>query len=169
MKVNITKAGFLLLAVVALASTSLNAQSISENDVPFTIQKWYFSKYPGAHEVEWMKTKSQSGEQLYQADFEYEDQQVIAVYNEKGKQVYENLEYKKGDSPLPIVDHATSNYEKFKIVGVHKHTNFYYGAQNNSSTNYELIVKVDKQLTTVWFNEDLNRQDQFDVSNLAIK
>ncbi len=169
MKINLTKTSLLLCAFVVLAISTGRAQQISEDEVPFTVQKWYFNNYPGSHEVTWMKTNSQSGELLYQADFEYDDQNVIAVFNSSGKQVYENLEFHKKELPGPILDHATSNYGKFKVVAIHKHTNYYYGAQNTKTTNYELIVKVDKDMNTVWFNEDMNRQDQFDVSNLAIK
>ena len=171
MKRTITRATLLLLLLLAIlhSNTFAQTQAISEQDLSLSVLKWFYSKYPGIEGVEWAEAISQSGEKLFQAEFKLDGHDYTAILNKSGKIMYENKEFDKKDSPVPILDHAQSNFEKFKLVSVHKHTNYTYGALNTEETNYELIVKVNGEQRSIWFNENMNRNDSFETSNLAVK
>ncbi len=159
----------LLLGALVLFLSNTQAQNLNDADVPIDVQKWFYSKYPGASEISWSAIKSKSGEDLFQAEFPFDSDDIEAIFSANGKLLYENREFHKSKSPAPIIDHASSNFGKFKLLAIHKHTNFDYGALHSQETNYELIMKVGKEVMTVWFNKDMNRHDQFETSNLAIK
>ncbi len=171
MKRTFTRVTLLLLLFFTISSANVFAQTqtISEQDLSLSVLKWFYSKYPGIDGVEWSETKSKSGEKLYQAQFKLDGHDFTSIMNNAGKIMYENKEYDKKDSPVPILDHAESNFDKFKLVAVHKHTNYTYGALNTEETNYELIVKVNGEEQSIWFNEHMNRNDSFETSNLAVK
>ena len=93
---------------------------------------------------------------------------LVLGFMEKEKWVH-YISFNKKSQPEPIIDYAQTNYDKFKVVSVYKHTNFAYGTRVDEDTNYEMVLKVNGDLTSVWFSASMNRYSDFDVSKLALK
>ncbi len=156
-----------IFAVAILSSTCVFSQSLTEDQVPLDVQTWLYKEYPGATSVRWGADKDESGTYQYTADLVFNGQEVEAMLDRDGNILEKIMKYNKDQVPVQLVEHAQSNYDKVKVLGVNKHENFEYNGQVLSETTYELILKVGKEETTIWFNADLNRQETFDARNLA--
>ncbi len=165
----IIKIAMLTMALGVAWLSGAQAQQITEDEMSVTVLKWFYNHYDSPEYPQWEKIKSESNEELFKVTFNFKGQKVSAVYTNKGKRAYENVIYKKNSMPEPLVDYAATNYEKFKIVSLYRHTNYAYGTRINQETNYEMVVKVNGDLATVWFGEGLSRLSNFDTSNLALK
>ncbi len=163
---------FRTLAIILSTTIFLGhaqAQELTEDQVPLGVQSYLYTHYPSSSNVKWSVRKNEEGTKFYQATLDFNTEKVTAVLAKDGVLVYEDIEYTASKSPIHIVDYAASNYDKFKIVGVHKHTNFAHGTNTQTKVNYELVVKVNKEESIVWFDEGMYRHDKFETSSLAIK
>ncbi len=158
----------LILSTICIVGLT-SAQELTEDQVPLNIQSYLYTQYPAAENVKWSVRTNDEGNKFYQATLKYQDNKVVAVLARNGALVYEDIRYSEDSSPLHIVDYAQTNFEKGKIVGVHKHTNFLRGPEVQKIVNYQLVVKVGKHEEVVWFDEAMYRHDRFETSTLAIK
>ena len=165
----IIKIAMITLALGMAAVTGLKAQEVSEDEISVTVLKWFYNHYEKPEYVNWEIVKSETNEELFQASFTYKGQKIAAIYTKKGKRAYENVSFHKSSMPAPIVDYADTNYDKFKIVSIYRHTNFAYGARVDTDVNYEMVVKVKGEMSSVWFGQSMSRVSNFDTSNLALK
>ncbi len=164
----IIKIAMLNIALGMALLSGAQAQEIPEDEISITVLKWFYNHYENPEYPVWEKIKSESNDELYRVTFTKGKNKISAVYDKDGKRAYENILYKK-EMPAPLVDYADTNFEKYKIVALHKHTNYAYGSRIDVETNYEMVVKVNGDLSTVWFGESLSRISDFDASSLAIK
>ncbi len=158
-----------MLAIAFGIMFNTNAQEISEDEVSITVLKWFYNHYDSPEMPKWEMTKSETNEDLLKVSFKYKGQNLVAVYTKQGKKAYESVSYQKNSMPEPIVDYAGTNFDKFKILSVYRHTNYAYGARVNTDTNYEMVVKVNGEIASVWFGETMSKHSNFDSSNLALK
>ena len=165
----IIKIAMIVLVLGIVSTNQVNAQTISEDELSITVLKWFYNHYDNPVLPTWEKVASESNEEMYKVSFGYNGDDYVAIYSKNGKRAYENIVYNKKQRPVSLIDFAETNYEKFKVLDIVKHTNFEYGARLDKDTNYELVVKVDGVESSIWFNEDMNRYSNFDVSNLALK
>ncbi len=165
----IIKIAMVVMALGIFTSSQVAAQEVTEDELSVTVLKWFYNHYQNPEFPTWELVKSESNEELFKVSFAYNGDDYVAIYDKNGKRAYENIIYDKKQRPVSLIDFAETNYDKFKVLDIKKHTNFEYGARSSEDTNYELVVKIDGTETSVWFNEDMNRYSSFDVSTLALK
>lgn len=111
-----------LVLIIATFSLSTNAQeSVLEEDMPFTVLKWFYDHYPNTENAIWRKEESQ-GEIIYTASFKFEDQNFKTTYNSNGIRV-EELMY-LDSAPINLTNFLHDRFGQFKLKKIAKKTIF---------------------------------------------
>lgn len=149
MKKNIST--FLFIAVFATAT--IQAQNISEDDLPFTFLSWHYNFYPGAEDNQWTKLEK-NGEELLFVDFQHEGRNLAVTYKTNGRRVKARTKYSEKEVPDLVAGFLTEQFEKYKIDEFMK-TDVYDGA-TVSDFFYSARVKVKKENHVLYFDKELN-------------
>ncbi|MDW3196025.1 MAG: hypothetical protein R8G66_26880 [Cytophagales bacterium] len=149
MKKNIS--AFLFLTVFATAT--IQAQTISEDDLPFTFLSWHYNFYPGAEENQWTKLEKNGEERLF-VDFQFEGRNLAVTYKTNGRRVKARTKYSEKEVPDLVTGFLTEQFEKFKIDEFMK-TDVYDGPKV-SDFFYSARVRVKKENHVLYFDKELN-------------
>ena len=159
-------AALLFLAVGTMGT--VQAQTISEDDLPFTFLSWHYNNYPGAENNHWIKLEK-NGEELLFVDFQHEGRSLEVTYRTNGRRVKARIIY--GDKQVPDLVNAflMEQFEKYKVNEFMK-TDIY--DSNGSDVAYffhSVWVKVKKENIMLYFDEEFNRIMNSDVQLLSAR
>lgn len=150
-----------LIFLILTTAISVFAQDeiIPEENIDFTITKWFYSQYPKSTKVIWSKVNSATTKERVQVKFYFEEQNMSAIYNVDGVRILETREVKQ--TPISLVNHIYENYEKAKIRSVKKKVDF-----TSDRITYEMNVKSkSKGLESLVFDEEFQLVATFPVSS----
>lgn len=149
MKKNIT--AFLFVAVAITAH--VQAQAISEEELPFTFLSWHYNFYPGAEGNQWTKLEK-NGEEFLFVDFQYEGRNMAVTYKTNGRRVKVRTKYTEKAVPDMVSHFLTDQFVKYKIDEFMK-TDVYDGP-HVIEFFYSARVKVKKENHVLYFDKELN-------------
>lgn len=92
------------------AVTLVNAQKISDKEVPAVVKSTLQKNYPDAREVKWEKEKGN-----YEAGFEHNHSEYSLLMDVSGKIIETEIEIKKEELPLKVKEYVAKNYAGSKI------------------------------------------------------
>jgi hypothetical protein len=95
----------LILAISGLL-TSVNAQTLSSNDIPTVVIKAFAKAYPKIETAEWSSTGDN-----YKASFVSEEQQRSVTYNAKGKLLETEMQIAVSELPTESLKYINANYK----------------------------------------------------------
>jgi peptide methionine sulfoxide reductase MsrA len=98
-----------LILILAIAGiiTTVNAQSLSSNDVPAAVSKAFTRANPKVENVEW----NQVGNNYYKANFVSEDKKKSVTYSAKGKLMETESEISVSALPTETLKYINENYK----------------------------------------------------------
>ena len=149
MKKNIT--AFLLIAIFATAT--IQAQTISEDDLPFSFLSWHYNFYPGAEENQWTKLE-RNGEELLFVDFQHEGKNLAVTYKTNGRRVKVRTKYSEKEVPDLVGGYLLEQFGKYKIDEFKK-TDVYDGPKV-SDFFYSARIRAKKESHVLYFDKELN-------------
>lgn len=131
------KKQFLLVGAMVSMMATVQAQDLSQAEVPAAILSEFNAKYANAKDVEWEKEND-----LYNVEFELSgDKDHDVWYDATGKVVKEKVEISKDDLPQAVKDRINSDFKDFKADDVKKIT-------ENGKVTYKM--ELDKLLGEEW-------------------
>ncbi len=142
---------FLLLTI--FLNIESQAQTVLEDDLPFSFLTWHYSAYPGAENNQWTKLEK-NGEELLFVDFLFEGKNLAVTYKTNGRRVKARIKYDEKDVPDIINGFLTEQFVKYKITEFMK-TDIYEGP-NVSDFFYSARVKVKKENHVLYFDKELH-------------
>lgn len=148
------KISLLLTFAIFLIGNMVSAQTISEDDLPFTFLSWHYTNYPGSESNQWTRIEKDSEEYLF-VDFIYEGKNLSVTYKPTGMRVKARTKYTDKDSPEQLSGFLTQRFEKYKISSFMR-IDLYDGAKVSDSF-YSVKVKVKKEGYVFYFDEHFNR------------
>lgn len=151
----------------ALFLTGLTrAQTISEDDLPFTFLSWHYNNYPGAVENQWTKLEK-NGEELLFVDFQHEGRNLAVTYKTNGRRVKARIKYNEKDVPDIVNAFLSEQFGKFKVNEFMK-TDIYEGP-NVADFFYSARLKVKKENHVLYFDKELNHVMNPEVQLLSVR
>ncbi len=113
----------LLLAVIitSLCSQATAQESISEEEMPFTVLKWFYDQYPNTAGAIWNKDEREE-RTTYTSSFEFKEKKYKTTYNSKGKRIVE-LMYLES-TPINLTNFLHDRFGQFKLKKVAQKTIF---------------------------------------------
>lgn len=142
---------FLFLAVLTAGVSQ--AQTISEDDLPFSFLSWHYNFYPGSEENQWTRLEK-NGEELLFVDFQFEGRNLAVTYKTNGRRVKARTKYAEKEVPNLVGAYLTEKFEKYKIEEFMK-TDIYEGP-NVTDFFYSARVKTKKENHVLYFDKELN-------------
>lgn len=142
---------FALLSIFIAASA--NAQSVLEDDLPFTFLSWHYNNYPESQENQWTRIEK-NGEELLFVDFQFEGRNHAVTYRTNGRRVKARLKYDMKEVPEIVDAFLIEQFEKYKITEFMK-TDVYEGPLI-ADFFYSARVKVKKENHVLYFDKELN-------------
>lgn len=142
---------FLLLTI--FLSESVQAQTIPEDDLPFSFLSWHYNFYPGSENNQWTKLEK-NGEELLFVNFDFEGRTLGVTYKTNGRRVKARTKYSEKEVPQLVNAFLLEQFEKYKIDEFMK-TDVYEGP-NVSDFFYSARVKVKKENHVLYFDKELN-------------
>src|SRR4051794_19365863 len=100
----------MLLATIAFNTISF-AQKLSADKVPSAVSKAFQEKFPKVTDVKWeLEAKTD-----YEANFKLNGTKTSAKFNESGKWMETETDYKVADLPQSVKDLLAKDYAGYKI------------------------------------------------------
>jgi len=100
----------LTLALAMIFFSAANAQKLAENNVPDLVKSSFKKQFPNVKKVVWEKEKAN-----YEAEFELNETEQSAVFNEKGGLIETEVEIEINQLPANINTYIQKNYVGQKI------------------------------------------------------
>lgn len=100
----------LTLALAMIFFSAANAQKLAENNVPDLVKSSFKKQFPDVKKVVWEKEKAN-----YEAEFELNETEQSAVFNEKGGLIETEVEIEINQLPANINTYIQKNYVGQKI------------------------------------------------------
>ncbi len=98
-----------LLFLVFVITFSLDAQILSEKDVPSETTKAFNTKFPNATNIKWGKDSAS-----FEVSFLFNDMNVISVFDNNGKWESSKWEIPLQYTPKAVSDYILANFPKHK-------------------------------------------------------
>lgn len=112
---------FLITALSFFSHTTFSQdRAITEDDIGFEILKWHYHFYPNNSNSTW-RIVGRGNDELYRADFEFEEQEITAFYNSEGEIVSEEIDL-RDKVPVSLIHYLDDLYPKYKITSFLKIT-----------------------------------------------
>lgn len=151
------KASILLLTGLWLISAAQAQQIIEmvEDDVEMKVQTWHYTKYEKSKEVKWI-LKVKDGEGIYEADFLFEGDRIVAAYSTDGLILWEQAYISEKNIPLVVTDLLDYRIVKYRIDSFTKYTTF-DEVRKPISEEYKVVAYTKTGGEVIyWFDKDLN-------------
>ena len=100
----------LTLALAMIFFSAANAQKLAEKNVPVLVKASFKKQFPDVKKVVWEKEKAN-----YEAEFELNETEQSAVFNEKGGLIETEVEIEINQLPANINTYIQKNYVGQKI------------------------------------------------------
>ena len=106
----------LLLMATCLITGYAPAQKLKENEVPAAVKDGFIKHFPDAKNVTWSKENSKE----FEAEFEINDNEQSANFDDSGKWLVTETEIKKTDLPETVVSALAKDFPSYKIEEAEK-------------------------------------------------
>ena len=165
-RIKIVSISFML---ILFCSTSVIGQykKMMEEEVPFRVQSFFYSKYNNVQNVAWGNL-DEAGKQLFKADFEKDGDQMSAVLNKAGRLQEEIITRKKAKVDPILSAKSLLEYPEGKVIKEVVTTKFSTSSVSKNETQYVLSIKVGKEIVLLRFDHDKNVLNDDDQSGLAV-
>ncbi len=166
---NSTKAyyiGVLLFFCVSVVSAQQTTQ-IHEDDVPLSIQGYFYSTYKNASETEWRAT-DHLGEKSLTASFVMDGMDKEVAYDMSGNLIEEVSIYKKTKSEYLLKSKINQKYPDSKLLAIKKVTKYNLNGTMQPKSYFEVSAKNGKNIVYVFFDEDKQLMKTDNVFNVAV-
>jgi hypothetical protein len=100
----------LTLALAMIFFSAANAQKLAENNVPDLVKSSFKKQFPNVKKVVWEKEKAN-----FEAEFELNETEQSAVFDEKGSLIETEVEIEINQLPATINTYMQKNYVGQKI------------------------------------------------------
>lgn len=154
-----------MFLAVFLTGTS-QAQTVSEDDLPFSFLSWHYNNYPGAEGNQWTKIEK-NGEELLFVDFQFEGKNLAVTYRTNGRRVKARIKYSENEVPQIVNAFLVEQFEKYKVTEFMK-TDIYEGPKIVDFF-YSARVKVKKENHRLYFDKELNHVMNPEVQLLSAR
>ena len=153
----------LLLAFQSHAQDNL----LSEDDVPMSLQGYFYSAYKNAEEVQWASVDN-IGQTLFRVTFSMSDEEKNVLLDSDGN-LQEEISIKKKDN----IDFIMSNkslekYPEAKVLALRKVTKFNLQGVSTPQSYFEMSLKNGRDIVYVYFDQDKQLMTNENVFNLAV-
>ena len=148
------KIQILVIIVFVFCAIKSNAQTLLEDDLPFTFLSWHYSNYPGATENQWTRIEKNSEEYLF-VDFTFEGKNLTVTYTPNGQRIKARTKFNLKEIPGGVDNFLTGRFDKYKINEFMR-IDLYEGSKV-SDLFYSTKVKVKKENYVYYFDQDFNR------------
>ncbi|MEO1255032.1 MAG: hypothetical protein AAFY41_09125, partial [Bacteroidota bacterium] len=82
---------YISIILISSCFSEMNAQEpVLEEDISFSILKWFYDDYPKSTETSWVKNEAE-GKTTYTVSFLFKEREHVVTYNLKGKREAELL------------------------------------------------------------------------------
>ena len=165
-RIKIVSISFML---ILFCSTSVIGQykKMMEEEVPFRVQSFFYSKYNNVQNVAWGNL-DEAGKQLFKADFEKDGDQMSAVLNKAGRLQEEIITRKKAKVDPILSAKSLLEYPEGKVIKEVVTTKFSTSSVSKNETQYVLSIKVGKEIVLLRLDHDKNVLNDDDQSGLAV-
>lgn len=161
---------YLIAATLCLLMTAQGfAQEniLPEDDVPMSLQGYFYSTYKNAKAVQWTSVDN-IGEKLIRVTFSMPDADKNVLLDMKGN-VQEEISIKKKDNIDYIMSSKSlDKYPGGKVLALRKVTKFNLQGVTVPQSYYEVSVKNGREIVYVYFDDDKQLMTNENVFNLAV-
>lgn len=162
------KAGLLLITGLFISTFCMAQQVIemNEEDVDLKVQTWHYTRYEKSKEVKWI-LKVKDGEGVYEADFLFEGDRVVAAYTTDGFILWEQVYFAEKNIPQSVIQLLDYRIVKYRVGSFVKYTEFDEVRKPiNEEYKVTAFTKTGGEVV-YWFDKDLNLIPEKKINEVA--
>ena len=156
-----------MMCLLIVSSGYAQEEAIPEDEVPMSLQGYFYSTYKNAKEVSWTKVNN-IGEELIRVTFSMTDSDKNVIYDMGGNLQEEISVRKKTNMDYIMSSKSLDKYPEGKVLALRKVTKFNLQGISNPQSYYEVSVKNGKEIVYVYFDDDKQLMKNDNVFNLAV-
>ena len=140
---------------------------ISEDEVPMSVQGYFYSHYSNAKEVKWSNINN-IGEELIRITFSMKDADKNVVMTMNGDIQEEVSVSKKANIDYIMSEKSLKKHPDGKVLALRKVTKFNLQGFTAPQSYYEVSLKNGKEIVYVYFDNDKQLLTNDNVFDLAV-
>ena len=146
-------------------SYSQTTDLLDENDVPLTVQAWFYKRYNNPAKIEW-RIKKFSDKKYFAVSFAHKGRSVSALYDSNGTILEESTVNIKPVLSSEIKYYINQNYDKFKTMSL-KSIKVFSKLSPKPTIYYQLVGRANQDDVSVWFDSANQIRRKKDFSGYA--
>jgi len=154
--------GSLLLPTLCSAQES----PLTDDEVPFKIQAFFYEKYKSTEEVEWASFV-ETDKKMFKVTFISEGLNKTVLYSDRGRISKEITRYRRTEIDPSMKLKAGELFPDAKIDFLRKIVSYKREAKVEKAVYYELVMKQKRTNLSVYFDQERQFIKNSNVANLA--